>query len=123
MLFRESQAFRAAMLGFICAYLDGGLRTAACSRLHPARRRFARWLLMASDRAQTDTVALTHEVMALALGVRRTGTTAIARSLQSSSLIQGRRGALTILDREGLEAVACECYNLDRRDYFRLTSL
>lgn len=118
-LFRESQAFSVSIMKFVGNYLDGGLRTAACNRLHPASQRFARWILMASDRAQTDTLTLTHEVMAVSLGVRRTGTTAIVRALQRAGLIEGRRRSITIVDRNGLEAAACECYRADRLDYFR----
>jgi CRP-like cAMP-binding protein len=111
---------RATVLRFIDAFLILVAQTAACNRLHSARQRCARWLLMASDRIESDTMAITHEFLSFMLGVRRTGVTAIARELQRSRLIEYRHGRIRILDRHGLQAVACECYGIDHEALRRL---
>jgi CRP-like cAMP-binding protein len=111
--FDESAAVRSVMLGFAGALLRLSSQTAACNRLHSIEQRCARWLLMAHDRAQTDRMPMTHEFLASMLGVRRAGVTTTAGELQRSGLISYRQGEITIRDREGLEALACECFALD----------
>jgi CRP-like cAMP-binding protein len=92
-------------------------QTAACNRLHSLEQRCARWLLNASDRIGSDTMPMTHEFLSSLLGVRRPGVTATAGELQRSGLIRYHRGRLTIVDREGLQATACECYLFDREHF------
>ena len=101
----------AALVGhFAHAYLTRVSQTAACNRLHPLKQRCAQWLLLTHDRAGgSDTFQLTHEFLSYMLGVRRAGVTEAARSLQSAGLIRYARGRVTIVDRRGLEAAACEC--------------
>lgn len=118
--FDRRPAFKTLVLRFIGAFLDLSAQTAACNRLHSAQQRFGRWLLMASDRTQSDLLPLTQEFLASMLGIRRTGVTAIAHELQRLGLIQYHRGRVTIVDRAGLEAVACECYRIDHERFRRL---
>ncbi len=117
--FDQSPAFRAAVLRYTQALLDLGAQTAACNRLHSIEQRCARWFLMARDRIDGDVMPMTHEFLASMLGVRRAGVTETAGELHRSGLIQNHRGAVTIVDREGLEAAACECYGLDHARLMR----
>ena len=90
---------------------------AACLRYHPIGPRLARWLLMSQDRARSATFRITQAFLAYMLGVRRVGVTQAAGMLQHAGLIEYHRGAVTVLDRAGLEAAACGCYADDRRAY------
>jgi CRP-like cAMP-binding protein len=92
-------------------------QTAVCNRFHPIDARLARWLLMTSDRMGTDEFQLTQEFMSNMLGVRREGVNKAAGLLQQEKLISYRRGALTILNRAGLEAIACRCYRVIKEEY------
>jgi CRP-like cAMP-binding protein len=112
--FERSAGIRRVVHRFAVAFLDLAAQTAACNRLHSIERRLARWLLMARDRLQSDRLRLTHEFLASMLGAHRGGVTQIAGELQRSGLIRYHRGQVDILDRAGLEAVACECYQADR---------
>jgi CRP-like cAMP-binding protein len=118
--FDQSAAARRVMLRFIEAVLDLASQTAACNRLHSIEQRCARWLLMSSDRIHSDTMPMTHEFLASMLGVRRAGVTTSLGELDRSGLIENGRGQVTITDREGLEATACECYGLDHSRLERL---
>jgi CRP-like cAMP-binding protein len=92
-------------------------KNAACIHFHGIEQRLCRWLLMIHDRAQTDQFHLTHSFLAGMLGVRRSGVTIAAGSLQSKLLISYTRGEILVLDREGLEARACDCYKASLADY------
>lgn len=85
---------------------------AACNRLHPVEERYARWLLMAQDRTGSAGIPLTQEFTAEMLGVRRAGVTVVAGKLSEAGLISTHRGHVTVLNRERLRAVACECYGV-----------
>lgn len=84
--------------------------TAACNALHAVKARFCRWLLQTADRAESDTIRLTQELLAEMLGVRRTSVTEVARTIQSEGIITYSRGVITILDRARLKHTSCECY-------------
>jgi CRP-like cAMP-binding protein len=96
------------------------VQSVACNALHSVEARFCRWLLSCHDRIDSNTVSLTQEFLADMLGVQRTTVTVVARALQAAGLIRYRRGVVDILDRSGLEAIACECYGAVRRNYERL---
>jgi CRP-like cAMP-binding protein len=86
------------------------MQTTVCNGLHSAEQRCCRWLLMSHDRIQRDEFPLTHETLAMMLGVRRPTITLIAAALQRAGLIRYRRGSMKILNRTGLELASCECY-------------
>jgi CRP-like cAMP-binding protein len=85
---------------------------AACNRLHDVEERLARWILMSQDRILADTLPLTQEFMAQMLGTRRSSVTVAAGALQKKGLISYTRGSVTILNRQKLEEVACDCYGI-----------
>jgi CRP-like cAMP-binding protein len=89
-------------------------QAAACNRLHSNEERLSRWLLMSHDRVGQDTFPITHEFLGQMLGSRRATVTLSAGLLQAAGLIRYHRGRVTIVDRPGLEAVACECYGVIR---------
>jgi CRP-like cAMP-binding protein len=102
------------------ALFGHAIQSVACNALHSVEARFCRWLLTCHDRISSDTVALTQEFLADMLGVQRTTVTAVARTLQEKGVIRYRRGVVDIMDRPGLEALACECYGVIHRTYERL---
>lgn len=115
----ENGALRAACELYAQAFLANLLQNVACNASHRVEQRCARWLLMCDDQAEDDSFGLTQEYLAEMLGVRRSTVTVAARMLQSADLIRYHRGAITVLDRQGLEAVACECYRIVREGYER----
>lgn len=94
--------------------------SAACNHFHRIEERLARWLLMTQDRAGTDQLNLTHEFLAMMLGVRRAGITLAAIALQARGLICYQRGTITVLDRPGLIEASCDCYRDDCALYTKM---
>ncbi|HEV2125711.1 MAG TPA: Crp/Fnr family transcriptional regulator [Chloroflexota bacterium] len=88
-----------------------------CNRLHALDERCARWLLLVHDRVDGDTFFITHEFIAIMLGVRRAGVTVAMGALRRAGVLQYERGEVTILDRDGLEAASCPCYRTIRRHF------
>jgi CRP-like cAMP-binding protein len=97
------------------AKLTQARQSAACNRFHQVQARLASWLLLTADRVRSERLHLTHEVVAETLGVRRVGVTNAASSLQRRKLISYQRGSVRILNRQGLMAAACECYDIVRK--------
>jgi len=91
-------------------------RSSACNKLHSLEQQLARWLLTMSDYVG-DELHLTHDLIALTLGVRRSGVSVTANSLRASGIIDYRRGHIQIVEREQLQAVACECYEVIKKAY------
>lgn len=118
--FEGSPAFRRAALRFTQSLLNLSAQTAACNRLHTSEQRFARWLLMARARVESDLMPMTHEFLSTMIGVRRAGVTELAGKLRRSGLIHYHHGEITVLDRDALAASACECYGIDQRRLQRL---
>jgi len=105
---------------YIQAFVGQIAQAAACNRLHSNEERLSRWLLMSHDRVGVDEFAITHEFLGQMLGSRRATVTLSAGILQAAGLIRYQRGHVTILDREGLEAVACECYGVIKLELDRV---
>jgi len=95
-------------------------QTAACNGRHALAERLARWLLTAHDRVAGDDLPLSHEFLAMMLGMRRSGVTVAVGALKKAGLIDNGHARITILDRQGLEAAACECYRAVRDEYEHL---
>jgi CRP-like cAMP-binding protein len=90
------------------------MQTTACNALHDVRQRCARWLLMTHDRMHERDFHLSHEFLAVMLGVHRPTVSVVAATLQEAGLIRYTYGRVMVLDRQGLEAAACECYPIIR---------
>lgn len=117
---RESPQLRAGCEAYAQAFIGHLLQNVACNAAHTVEQRSARWLLMCADQSEDDAFELTQECLAEMLGVRRSTVTVVASTLQHRGLIRYRRGAIRVLDRRRLEAVACECHGIVRARYERL---
>jgi len=95
-------------------------QSVACNGLHSVYQRCCRWLLITHDRLPSNDLPLTHEFLATMLGVRRASVTLVLQPVQDHGFIRGGRGAITVVDRNGLEVAACECYQKARDEYDRL---
>jgi DNA-binding GntR family transcriptional regulator len=97
-------------------------QTAACNRHHLMEQQLCRWLLLTLDRLSSGELIMTQELIAHMFGVRREGITQAVGKLQRAGLISCRRGHITVLARSGLEAGACECYAVVKKESNRLLS-
>src|SRR5581483_2116417 len=96
------------------------MQSTGCNALHQVPQRAARWLLMTHDRMHGEDFHLSHEFLAIMLGVQRPTVSAVAASLQQAGLIRYVHGRVTVLNRKGLEAVSCECYQVIRAHFDKL---
>jgi CRP-like cAMP-binding protein len=112
-----NKSWNREMLRFSHALMGQVAQTAACNRFHRAEARLARWLLVTRDRLGSSNFYLTHQFLSLMLGVRRVGVTLAASSLEKRKLITYGRGDIRIVDPKGLEAAACECYQVVKSIY------
>jgi len=117
-----SRSLLRAVHGYLFEQIARLTRNVACTHFHEIEPRLARWLLMAHDRAHTDQFHLTHESLASMLGAHRSGITIAAGVLARRNLIAYTRGKIHILDRPGLEQIACECYAASLTDRVSLPS-
>jgi CRP-like cAMP-binding protein len=108
------------LLRYTQALITQMAQTAVCNRHHTVDQQLCRWLLLSLDRLQTNELSMTQELIANMLGVRREGVTEAAGKLQDVGLISYRRGRISVLDRPGLEARSCECYQVVKTEFDRL---
>jgi CRP-like cAMP-binding protein len=108
------------LLRYTQALLTQMAQTAVCNRYHSVDQQLCRWLLLSLDRLPSNELTMTQELIANMLGVRREGVTEAAGKLQGDGLIHYSRGRIIVLDRLAMEARACECYHVVKREFDRL---
>jgi CRP-like cAMP-binding protein len=118
--YERSDEVRRLLNRYVHTVVVVGSQSAACNALHRVEARMCRWLLMSSDGVASDEVNLTQEYLAAMLGVRRPGVTEVAGKLRNEGLIDYSRGQIRIVDRAGMERLACECYGRVKDEYERL---
>jgi CRP-like cAMP-binding protein len=117
---RRQDVLPSLLLRYTLALLTQMAQTAVCNRHHTVDQQLCRWLLLSLDRLPSNELHMTQELIANMLGVRREGVTEAAGRLQRAGLIEYSRGRITVLDRPGLEARVCECYEVVRKEFHRL---
>jgi CRP-like cAMP-binding protein len=118
--FRRGASFQRLLLRYTQALVTQISQKAVCNGLHHIEQRLASWLLMTHDRVGSEKLQVTQEFVSNLLGVRRQGVNLTTGSLRNKGVIVSNRGFITILDRTGLEATACECYHVIKDEYDRL---
>ncbi len=118
--FFRAGPFQRLLLRYTQALITQMSQTAVCNRHHSVEQQLCRWLLMSLDRLPSNELTMTQELIANMLGVRREGVTESAGRLQKLELISYNRGHIVVLDRPALEAHACECYAVVKREFDRL---
>ncbi|CAN5255781.1 Crp/Fnr family transcriptional regulator [soil metagenome] len=118
--FLRGGTFQRILLRYTQALMRQISQTAICNRLHCVEQHFCRWLLINHDLIQRDKLRMTHESIAILLGARRGSISEAAGRLQSEGLISYVRGTIKVLDRKGLEARVCECFQVVKDEYIRL---
>jgi CRP-like cAMP-binding protein len=120
--FNRAGPMQHLLLRYTQALITQMIQTAACNRHHSVEQQLCRWLLLTLDRLPSRELVMTQELVASMLGVRREGITMAAGNLQQAGLIRYRRGHIAVADRAGLEARACECYAVVKKELGRLLS-
>jgi len=118
--FNRAGVLQHLLLRYTLAMATQMAQTAVCNRHHSVDQQLCRWLLLSLDRLPSNELSMTQELIANMLGVRRQGVTEAAGKLQSAGLIHYSRGRITVLDRPGLEARVCECYEVVRKEFRHL---
>jgi signal transduction histidine kinase/CheY-like chemotaxis protein len=118
----EESGFNSLLHLYTQAVLTQAAQAAACNRFHTIRPALANWLLSIHDRTGGVELRITHEQISTMMGVRRAGVTNATLQLQDEGLIRGTRGLIRVIDRQGLEAAACECYELVKKEFNRLAA-
>lgn len=118
--FNRNGKLQQILLRYTQVLLTQVSQTAACNRHHSVEQQLSRWLLLTLDRISSGEFALTQELLANMLGVRRESVTAAAANLQSMGCISYRRGHISVINRKDLEKCACECYAVVRKETQRL---
>ena len=119
-LFERDGQTQHLLLRYIHALIAQTAQTAVCNRHHAVEQQLCRWLLLSLDRTSSDELAITHDLVATMLGVRRESVSEAVGRLQALEILQCRRGHIMVHDRAKLEACACECYAVVKREYDRL---
>lgn len=115
--FRRNGQVQRQLLRFTNAFITQVSQTAACNRAHGMEARLARWLLMMQDRVAAPQIRMTQQFLAHMLGARTASVNEAVQKLEAAGVIGHRRQEISILDRKGLEAMACECYAIVCRVY------
>ncbi len=118
--FKRGSSLQLLLLRYTQALITQISQTAVCNRLHSLQQRLSRWLLLCLDRVGSNDLHMTQEFISNMLGGRRESVTVAAGRLQDAGLITYSRGHITVLDRPGLEATACECYRVVQNEFERL---
>jgi len=118
--FNRAGALQQLLLRYTLALLTQTAQTAVCNRHHTVEQQICRWLLLSLDRLPSNELRMTQKLIASMIGIRRESVVAVAGKLQSANLISYVRGRIRVIDRSGLEARACECYGIVRKEYRRL---
>ena len=118
--FDENKAVRAVLLKYTQAMIAQISQNTGCNRVHDITQRYARWMLEVRDRIQSDDLHITQEFISEMLGVRRPTVSVAATALQARGLITIERGVTRVIDSEGVQEVACECYQVLQDEYDRL---
>ena len=117
---RQSPSLQRLLLRYVQSLLTQTAQTAFANAHYTVEKRLARWLLMCRDRADSDSMELTHEFLSMMLGVRRPGVTVALQTLEGNGLIGSTRGRVLIRDRKGLEALAKDSYGVAEAEYAKL---
>ena len=116
---KRSKPLQELLYRYVAAFMAQISASVACNGLHPVEKRCCRWLLMTHDRIDSDELALTHEFLAIMLGVRRASVSEVLESLEKEKLIRNTRGVIVVVDRKRLEAKVCECFENVNAEYRR----
>jgi len=118
--FNRAGSLQRLLLRYAQALMTQMAQSAVCNRHHSVEQQLCRWLLLTMDRVPMRELVMTQELVASMLGVRRESVTEAAGKLQDAGYIRYRRGHIAVLERKGLEAQACECYGVVKKELDRL---